>query len=121
MNQLPLADWKQAVCGQARKGNKDKVCTMLTERGVHIQDVSVEGRSLLHFAVSSGNSDLVRVLLSFRCDPNRLSPFGELPICLAASAGMHDIVEALAAGGADLNLRDSNGEFLFLILDDYYF
>ena len=110
MNQLPLADWKKAVCLEARRGNKDLVCTMLTERGVHIQEVQVEGRSILHFAVSSGNAELVNVLLSFRCDPNKKSPFGELPICLAVNAGMSDVVEILAAGGANLTLLDGRGE-----------
>ena len=73
---VPLDEWKKAVCLEARRGNKDLVCTMLTERGVHIKDVEVEGRSILHFAVASGNADLVNILLSFRCNPNQQSPFG---------------------------------------------
>ena len=96
------------VCQHARKGNKDQVTTLITSRGINIQEVAVEGRSVLHFAVVSGNVDLVTTLLSFRCDPNAVGPFGELPIGLAAKAGHDEVVLALATGGADLNLPDGH-------------
>ena len=108
-NPLPLKEWKIAVCQAARRGNKPLVCNMLTERGIHIDDVSIEGRSILFFAIQSSNAQLVETLLSYRCNPNQLGPFQELPLCMAAQAGFVDILEVLAAGGADLNTKDGRG------------
>ena len=104
---MELNAWLQQVCSHARAGNKPIVCQMLTDRGLHIAKVSLEGRSILHFAIASGNADLVTTLLSFRCNPNRIGPFGNLPLGLAAKAGFDDVVLALATGGADLNLQDN--------------
>jgi hypothetical protein len=103
---MPLKEWNIAVCTAARRGKKEIVTTMLTDRGARISDVSIEGRGILLFAVQSGKSNLVEVLLTFQCDPNQMGPFGELPICMAAKAGFDGVLEVLAKGGADLNKKD---------------
>ena len=107
---LPPKAWAIQVCNAARQGNKQRCTDMLTEKGYPISSVAVESRSILFFAISSGNADLVETLLTFGCNPNQLSPWKKLPLCMAAEGGFDDVLAVLTAGGADLNLTDGHSK-----------
>jgi hypothetical protein len=54
--------------------------------------------------------DAVNLLLEAGADPNAVTPDGDSALHLAAWDGKLEIVRALAAGGADLNLKDGAGK-----------
>jgi len=62
--------------------------------------------------------DAVRVLLEAGADPDAVTPKdGESALHLAAKAGKLDIVEALAAGGATLDLPNAEGKTALAVVE----
>lgn len=97
------------VCLLARRGDRRGAIAELTSKKVNANQISVQGRSILLFAVCGGNYELVENLLKFGCNPNCQGPFGENPLSLAAKMGHSKMVELLAGHGADLNQKDGSG------------
>lgn len=68
---------------------------------VHISFVSA-GSSALHIAASSGNTDLMKLLLDHGGNAELIRDDGHSPLSLAVQADNLPLVELLAAHGADL-------------------
>ncbi|MEM9541186.1 MAG: ankyrin repeat domain-containing protein [Cyanobacteria bacterium P01_E01_bin.42] len=84
----------------AEKGNI-QVIIMLIESGVNV-DYSGES-SPLHFAISAGNIDAVRVLISNGADLEIEEDDGVTPVLHAIMKHETEIVKLLVEAGADLN------------------
>lgn len=72
-------------------------------------DVDYKGgmdRSMLYYAASHGNADMVDLLLSYRPDVNRLDEEGMGPLHEAIAKGHLGIAQKLIDAGADVNARD---------------
>ena len=66
-----------------------------------------DGKTALHFACSVQNYNLVKQLLSKRCDVNAKNFKGESPLHLVTSEGHLDILELLLEHDADVNSKDN--------------
>ena len=62
----------------------------------------------LHFACDLNNEDIVQLLLEAKANTNVRSSSGCTPLCVAVSRGNINIVEALLAAGADVELENDN-------------
>jgi ankyrin repeat protein len=68
-----------------------------------------DGSTLLHQAVSFGNTEVVQFLLDHGADVNRPGSGGETPISAAARFAPFELVQQLLAAGARVNVRDAHG------------
>lgn len=68
------------------------------------------GRTVLHYAVESGNLDVVRfVVVDCRADVNAATFDGSTPLKLAVGRGFHAAANLLVQAGADRSvLEDSD-------------
>lgn len=69
-------------------------------------DPEMWGTAPLHEAAAQGRADLVRLLLAHGANPNQETDTCETPLAEALTA---DVVQALVEGGAELNVRDRQG------------
>ncbi|HWT54965.1 MAG TPA: ankyrin repeat domain-containing protein [Rhodocyclaceae bacterium] len=76
----------------------------LVNRGMDVNSVDPAGNSLLHIAARSGNDGLIAELLKQKANPNIRNRVGDTPLMLAAYMGKQAAVDALLAGGAQINL-----------------
>lgn len=76
----------------------------LVNRGMDVNSVDPAGNSLLHIAARNGNDSLIAELLKQKANPNIRNRVGDTPLMLAAYAGKLTAVDALLAGGAQINL-----------------
>ncbi|MEV6106422.1 ankyrin repeat domain-containing protein [Streptomyces sp. NPDC051940] len=90
-----------------------RVLTQLLEQG---DDPPERLRAALYEAAVEGRSDLVRVLLRHGADPDAPGPQDEdgLPLCAAACWGHTEAVAELITAGADVNLREWDGNTALL-------
>ncbi|KAI5678952.1 hypothetical protein M9H77_09902 [Catharanthus roseus] len=73
-----------------------------------VNSVDDEGWAPLHSAASSGNADIVEILLS-RGDVNLKNKGGRTALHYAASKGWMEVAQILLSHGAKLNLKDKVG------------
>ena len=87
---------------------------------VSVDDVTIEifdinttrnrhARSLLHMAVSSEQSKVVKVLLKYKADPNLQDKMGMTSLHVACRKSSSDILLKLIAEGGDPNICDNEG------------
>ena len=71
---------------------------------------SVDGFTIFHAACSSGNSDLVRALISAQWNPNAITIFGKTPLMFASEHGHSDVViTLLTVGSINVNSYSIDG------------
>ncbi|KAK0754841.1 ankyrin repeat-containing domain protein [Schizothecium vesticola] len=99
-----------AMALACRAGNFDKARTLLTSNLAHGSDVTAAGWPMLDFAIESGSSRLVRLLLDHGADPDLA--YGEHSMTALQSSFLRnklDIARILVSCGADLEHVDSDG------------
>lgn len=89
----------------AIKGQLD-LCRQLIARDA---DINKPGWAPLHYAASSGNAQVVKLLLDHYAYIDAESPNGSTPLMMAAMYGSADSVRVLLDAGADVNLKNSIG------------
>lgn len=87
----------------ALKGYGD-VCQRLISRDA---DVNKTGWTPLHYAASSGNVSVIRLLLDHHAYIDAESPNGTTPLMMAARYGSTATVKLLLESGADASLKNS--------------
>ena len=70
----------------------------------------VFGYTPIHEAVSSGHSEVLKLLLKYEGDPNCRANSGYTPLHLAASSGHLDCVRVLLDNKADISITDEYGK-----------
>lgn len=95
----------------------------LLDSGADAQCVNHDGWSALHFAALSGSCEIIRLLVARGVNVNAIATRPELtPLQAAAEVGQSDAIAALAAGGADLDLKTSDrDEPLLLAISTMHF
>lgn len=96
-----------------------EIARMLMEAGASLADVTSDGYSPLHNAVSHKRPDVLRVLLEFHeaDDLARKNESGETPLLVThdfASQATFECIRLLVRAGADINCQDSTGETLLI-------
>jgi ankyrin repeat protein len=87
----------------ALAGNTD-VCQKLIDKGA---DINKPGWTALHYAATSGNVAIIKMLLEHHAYIDTQSPNGSTPLMMAAKYGTADAVRALLDGGADPMVKNS--------------
>lgn len=91
------------------------ICRML---GMSLQDRDQE-RTLLMLAVERNNIPAVNALLSCGANPNDIyEDSGTTVLMVAATEGFPEIAKALLRYGADVHMRDTEGDTVSQYLDD---
>ncbi len=85
------------------KGDTAEVRRMLKE-GASANTARTSGATALSYAVAGRHTDVVRILLDEKADPNRDS-FGLSPLFLASENGDLETVNVLLAAGANVNSK----------------
>jgi ankyrin repeat protein len=89
----------------AIKGQLD-LCRQLIARDA---DVNKPGWAPLHYAASSGNVQVIQLLLDHYAYIDAESPNGSTPLMMAAMYGSADAVKVLLDAGADASLKNAIG------------
>mmetsp|Transcript_19748 Transcript_19748/g.25575 ORF Transcript_19748/g.25575 Transcript_19748/m.25575 type:complete len:314 (-) Transcript_19748:51-992(-) len=101
-----------------QRGDIPQVIQWLSAAG-NIDARDADGRSALHYAASSGHSELVKTLLTeAHASPDALDNFKQSPLHAAAQAGSASAVRTLLDNGADVSLRDNAGRTPLNAADD---
>lgn len=117
-------EWLRAACGEdhidcvlhlIRMGCEpcslllakgSEVALALLDAGADIDVQDARGNTALHFACSKGRDALAMSLLARGANANATNAFGRTPVHLCRSV---NVLEALVAAGADVNVRDDRG------------
>lgn len=90
-------------------GDIAQVRAMLEANPALISSEDTMGATPLHWAVQSGNKDLVSYLIGEEVDLNARQKAGITPLMIAIGLGRADIVQILIKGGADVDQGDNSG------------
>jgi hypothetical protein len=82
---------------------------LLRGRAGRINDLDYNGITPLGYAVRNGDYEMVRLLLFFGANPNKVCRDGKYPIHFAGVN--REIIEALMEGGSFLKVKDSKGRY----------
>lgn len=103
-----------------RQGNME-VVLYLIEKGSNIHDLDSKGSNLLYVASDNEPINVLEYLLSLKkLDINNQNNEGLTPLMVAALGGRADKVKMLVQSGANINLKDNDGETAFSLAKGYY-
>lgn len=115
-------DWvnKWTMLHDAAASGRLAITEQLLARGAKVNVSNAEGETPLHWAVRNGHTEIARMLLEHRADPNtREVRKHRTPLHEAAFRGRGEIARMLLERGADPNAVDAAGKTpLFYAQDD---
>ena len=97
-----------ALLDAIRKQNIKKAKEFLS-KGVNPNALLPNGESILNYAVSARNYDIVRLLLEFGASPDTQNELGTTALMTAVKYGDEAIINALLRNNVNLNQRDKIG------------
>jgi ankyrin repeat protein len=100
-NALNLHDIHNAV----KDRNQQKVTAILKKNPKVVNTKDKMGYTPLHWAVSEGNTPMVKLLLSRGADANVAENFGYTPLKMATKANHLDIIRLLKGSGARMEIE----------------
>ena len=88
------------------------IVTLLLKAGTNPDAKAIDGRTPLYEAVESQRLHLVQLLIDHGVDIESVGPKGDPPLHAAVSKGVTNLpmLRVLITGGADMNVRDTNGQ-----------
>jgi len=95
-------------------GNPEYIEKMLIKRGAKVDVFDNEGNSPIHLAIQKAAEDQrdvpkIKMLLANGADPNTKNNAGMGCLGVSALIGFPDLVDLFIEHGADVNMRDNNG------------
>lgn len=100
------SDGATALIYAAREGKKEAAQALLSA-GATIDRADTHGWTPLMYAAVNGHTEMVRFLLENHANPNARDAKGRTAIALVAAYNdAPDVIRALKAGGADVQLKD---------------
>ena len=98
-----------SVVDAAMQGNKDAVRALLKD-GADVNTAQGDGMTALHYAALKHDVDLAKMLLYAGTNVKATTRIGGYtPLLIASRDGDAAMIDALAAGGADVNVATTNG------------
>ncbi|KAG6337116.1 hypothetical protein ID866_1990, partial [Astraeus odoratus] len=85
------------------------VQSLLSQNPRLINEVDVDGRTPLHWAASTGATDVARYLIDQKAEVDKADSSGWTALHIAVSAGNEAIVHELVGAGTDINKRNEKG------------
>lgn len=98
------------VAGSDDKDTEDTLRAMLERDREIVNARNDMDKTPLHFAVTYGRDDNVKILLDAKADPKAQDQTGMTPLHCAATLDRVDEAELLLKAGADLEAKDSFGD-----------
>lgn len=95
----------------ARYGDLETVRRLIETEGVPVNSTTKAGTSLLHVAVTYGQTEMVAYLVSKGADINKLNGRGYSPLMSAAETGEPGTVDYLLRMGADKTIQSAFGAY----------
>ncbi|KAJ8520735.1 hypothetical protein ONZ45_g2454 [Pleurotus djamor] len=83
--------------------------SLVADNPALINSVDADGRTPLHWASSSGATDIARYLLDQKADVDKTDGSGWTALHIAVSAGHEEIVRELVGAGADVQKPNDKG------------
>jgi ankyrin len=96
-----------------RSGERSRVGELL-EKGADAKFRQKDGTSVLHWAATKDDTEIVRLLLRAGADPRAVNRYGVTPLWVAAASGDVSIVDMLLQAGADPNASLDEGETVLM-------
>lgn len=93
----------------AEKGDR-AAASRAMKAGARADAPDGDGWTALVFAAAAGKSDLVKLLLAEKADPNAMTNDGQTPLVAAVVAGSRDAVKALLDAGARVSTTLPSGK-----------
>jgi len=109
INKLPRSEGGSPLYYVAGIGQNPEILEFLIERGADPNLKSREGETPLSFAVRSGQTKMVEILLANKVECNCRTPDWRTPLHQACLEGFLEIAILLINAGADVNARDCEG------------
>jgi len=116
----PSINWRscllnsdQAAILMSFDHSPDTLCRImgtLLERGVTVDAVDYDDRTLLHHAALWEDPSMARLLLQHGATPNAVDLQGETPLHIAAKGSNPNLVRLLLDNGVDVDAQDSSGQ-----------
>lgn len=97
-----------ALLGALRFGTPEMI-ELVEDRGADINELGINGETMLYEACYLGNLNVVKYLLQRGFDPNDKADYHEPPIFTAVRGHHLEIVKLLIDAGADVNGREDWG------------
>jgi len=98
-----------SVHSAAAKGQLSLLTVLLTENPDLLDNADTDGRTPLHWAASTGTTDIARYLVDQKADVNRQDTMGWTALHIASSAGHLPVVRELLGAGANVNAKNDKG------------
>jgi len=105
-----IEDSQKTICDWIQAQKDDVVKKLIEEDRNLIFWTDDENRTPLHFSVDSGNTELVKFLLSKKANINVQDKEGQTPLHYACVCEHEEIVNYLVTNGADVNQKDASDE-----------
>ncbi|OEH80246.1 acyl-binding domain-containing protein [Cyclospora cayetanensis] len=99
-----------AFCCQVASGDTKAVEAALRENRSLVSATGDGGMTALHFAADRGHLDIAKMLLAHGADVNYQDDLGETPLHVAIAAEQMDMVALLRKAGANMALKNSDGD-----------
>lgn len=97
-----------ALLGALRFGTPEMI-KLVEDRGADINELGINGETMLYEACYLGNTAVVDYLLQRGFDPNDMGNYHETPLFTAVRGGHIEVVKLLINAGADVNKREHWG------------
>ena len=91
----------------SKKGDKEKLYELLSQKQIDINFQNENGWSALHFACDEGNLKIVEILIKYNIDLNLKTNEKKTALHISVFRGYFDITKILIENGAKINIRDN--------------
>jgi len=106
---------QDALVDAARNGNRVAALGLIAERA-DANRAEADGTTALHWAVHSGDVELVEALISAGAKVDVANDYGATPMSEAAVAANVAVLEALLEAGADVDSTNADGQTALMVV-----
>ena len=108
-NSIPMQDFGTALYYAIHMKHKEVVKILLDYVINNCIDIN---DTLLCTAISSGEAEVVKMLLEYKADPNKPDEYDNYPLIRAAEMNNFEMIKLLTEHGANVNIMSTNGSAL---------